>query len=688
MPNWYQQPFRIFQTNLREIDAVMDVNRVLDDLVSFHANAWLLNTAGIVSFYPTRLPYQTPSPWLAERASGDLLGDALEAAHSRGVRVISRFDWSKLPRRLFEAHPDWFFLNGEGKPQVYNDLYSACPSGPYNQELSFHVLGEVLDQYLIDGVFFNMFGFAPRDYSGTYHGICQCENCRRRFRDQFGRELPRAENWDDPAWIDYQTFTRETASELSARMRAFIHQKRPDVGLVLFMHAGKGDVVMHEVNNAINRPLPYWASNTGEKIKLSQGTYPGAPVTINSVLFLDIPYRFTSEQPAYIGLRLAQTLAHGANPYVYVIGTTQQADRRSHAVVRQWYDYHERNADDCAGLVSPARVVLVLPDRSERLHYAGKQPEAVTAAYRGFYQALTASHVQFDVIPDHALTDHLWEDGHLRYSLVVLPNSACLSDDECQSVDRYVAAGGRVIATHDSGLCDERGKRRVTPGLLSLGSSRVVERRMDMRSALLVIKRSDRRFLSGMEDSDILALLGEYLVVTPREGSQQSLQMIEPGRYGPPEKCYGAKETDLYGVIWYSYGEGRTAYLPWQPDRFYYSHALPEYRYLLGGLARAMAQEPLVLETNADPRVEIVIRDQPSTGRRMVHFVNYSGQNGRSFHDPLEMRDIRVLVSWRQALRSVRASVAGGELPFEVTPGGVTFTLPRLGLFEKVVFEP
>jgi len=31
-------------------------------------------------------------------------------------------------------------------------------------------MGEVLDQYDIDGVFFNMFGFAPRDYSGTYHG--------------------------------------------------------------------------------------------------------------------------------------------------------------------------------------------------------------------------------------------------------------------------------------------------------------------------------------------------------------------------------------------------------------------------------------------------------------------------------------------------------------------------------------
>ena len=687
MPLWYQQPFRIFQTNLREIDAVLDVNQVLDDLQSFHANAWLINTAGIVSFYPSKLPFQTPSPWLVERPGGDLLRDAVSEAHRRGVRVISRFDWSKLPRRLYEQHPDWFFVNAAGQPQVYNDLYSACPSGPYNQDLSFQVLGEVLDPYEIDGVFFNMFGFAPRDYSGTYHGVCQCVNCQRRFTERYGRPLPAAENWDDPAWVDYVTFTRETANELSARMRDFIHARRPEVGLVLFMHAGKGDVVMHEVNNAINRPLPYWAHNTGEKIKLSQGEYPGAPVTINSVLFLDIPYRFTSEQPAYVGLRLAQMLAHGANPYVYVIGTTQQTDRRSHATVRQWYAYHESHAADCDGLVSPARVALVLPERSERLQYPGKGPDAVTAAYRGFYRALTESHVQFDVIYEQSLTEKLFEDGHLRYSLLLLPNAACLSAEEGQAVDACVQAGGRVIATFESGLYDERGQRRATPLLECLGRTGVNERWADMRSALFEIERSDRRFLAGMEDADILALLGEYLDVARRDGSQVSLRMVAPSPYGPPEKCYGGQATEQYGILWHSYGAGRTAYLPWQPDRFFYSNALPEYRFLLGGLARALAPEPLVIETNAGPMVEIVVRDQPESGRRMVHLVNYSGQNGRSFNDPVEMREIRVRVAWRGALSRVRATVMGVDLAFEITGGSVSFTLPRLQLFEKVIME-
>jgi hypothetical protein len=36
---WWERPFRVFQTNIREIDAGLDVDRVADDAVEFGANA-------------------------------------------------------------------------------------------------------------------------------------------------------------------------------------------------------------------------------------------------------------------------------------------------------------------------------------------------------------------------------------------------------------------------------------------------------------------------------------------------------------------------------------------------------------------------------------------------------------------------------------------------------------------------
>jgi hypothetical protein len=93
---WWQRPFRVFQTNLREIDAGLDERQVVATIAGLGANAWLLNVGGIVSFYPSKLPFQQPSPWLGSRASGDLVGDALTEAHRHEISVIARLDFSKV----------------------------------------------------------------------------------------------------------------------------------------------------------------------------------------------------------------------------------------------------------------------------------------------------------------------------------------------------------------------------------------------------------------------------------------------------------------------------------------------------------------------------------------------------------------------------------------------------------------
>jgi hypothetical protein len=35
-----------------------------------------------------------------------------------------------------------------------------------------------------------MFGYRSTDYSGRYFGVCVCGNCRRRFAEMYGKDLP------------------------------------------------------------------------------------------------------------------------------------------------------------------------------------------------------------------------------------------------------------------------------------------------------------------------------------------------------------------------------------------------------------------------------------------------------------------------------------------------------------------
>ncbi len=683
--HWWERPYRTFQTNLREIDATLDEKKVVQKIVELGANAWLLNTAGIVSFYPSSLPFQHPSPWLRQRPSGDLVADAVREAHAHGVRLISRADFSKVHQEVYEAHPDWCFVSASGQSQVYNGLYSTCPSGLYYQTKAFEILGEVLDRYPVDGFFFNWFNFSMRDYSGVYHGICQCVHCQQRFANRFGLDLPREEDWSNPAYLRWREYTRETLDDLAGRIRAFIKERNPEACLILRQNP---DVIMHEVNNAVDRPLPLWIYWAGEVGRESRTAHPEKPVTINSVMFLDLPYRFSAEQPGLVGLHLAQTIAQGANPWAYVVGTPDQPDRKNFAIVGKMLRFHREHASYYEGMRSAAKVAIVSSLRTEERYGQAEGVQKVQKERRGVFRALVEGHIPFDILPDELIVDAAG-DGRLdRYDVLVLPNLAALDDAQLAALDRYVENGGGLVATYDSAGFDAEGRPRAEVSLQSLGARRIVARREGptaMRAAYLRVTRPED--LPGSDETDLVALDRAFLYVDPRPEAVPSFALIPPSRYGPPEKTYWEIETNHPGLLWHAHGRGRTAYFPWPIGGLFFDLSLPEYRSLLVHAVESVSKSGRQVVTNAPPQVEIVVGQQPERNRTLVHLINYSGHEGRSFHDPLEIRDVEVTIRGVRAGAHARSAELGKSLSLETSEAELTFVLPRLGLFDLVVIE-
>lgn len=679
---WWRKPFRVFQTNLREIDADLDEKAVVGTLGRLGANTWLLNVGGVVSFYPSSLPYQYPSPWLSGRASGDLVGDALEEAHRHGIHVIARCDFSKVHRDIAELHPDWCFVGQDGQPQVYNELHSTCPSASYYQEKSFEILGEILDRYPVDGFFFNWFNFNDRDYSGQPRGICQCYSCKARFAAETGFGLPEVEDWDDPSFLAWREYVRRTLSELAVRLRDFIHARRPEVPLILRQSP---DVIMHEVNNAVDRPQPLWVTWAGEVCRRSRAEHPDKPVMINAVTFLDLPYRFTAEQPGFIALELAQTMSQGANPSSYIIGTPDMADERVLEVTADLLGFHRDHEQYYDGLLPSSRVALVTSPRSAEVYGGSDRVSKVEEEEKGLYRALLETHVPFDIVTDAHLIP-AEEDGRLaRYDALVLANVAILDEQQVECLDRYVAAGGALVATYDSGLFDEQGNEQLSVRLQSLGVERVSFRRQGksrMRSSYLAL--TEGALMPGANALSRLALDDAFLYVEPRSGASRHLAFIGPSRYGPPEKCYGEVRTEAPGLVTYRYGEGRTAYFPWPLGGAYYRLAQADVRALLRATL-AEVTGGLQVESNAPAQVEICVGEQSATGRTIVHLLNYSGYQGRAFYDPIEVREVRVSLCGTAFGSRALALRSGEELAVEKDADGISFVVPRLGLFEAVV---
>jgi len=71
---WYEKPFRLVQTNLREIDAItLDPEEYVSMIKEFGANVALFNVGGIVANYPSELEFEYVNPNLREDMVGKVL---------------------------------------------------------------------------------------------------------------------------------------------------------------------------------------------------------------------------------------------------------------------------------------------------------------------------------------------------------------------------------------------------------------------------------------------------------------------------------------------------------------------------------------------------------------------------------------------------------------------------------------
>jgi len=143
-PGWWLTPRRMIQTNLREIDAGMDVEAYVASLKAAGANVVLFNVGGIVANYPTELPYHYRNPFL----KGDLTGEVVKRLHAEGIRVIARFDFSKVNERIAQEHPEWLTRDADGRSvPPYNGQVAVCLNSWYQQEGMLKTYDMVLFEY-------------------------------------------------------------------------------------------------------------------------------------------------------------------------------------------------------------------------------------------------------------------------------------------------------------------------------------------------------------------------------------------------------------------------------------------------------------------------------------------------------------------------------------------------------------
>lgn len=659
---------RLVQTNLREIDADLDVDRTFAELKALAADVLLINVGGIVAHYPTDLPCHFRNPHLR----GDLVGAVCRRARAEGVRVIARFDFSKVNAALAAEHADWLYVSPKGETIVYNGQAHVCINGPYQQTHALEILEEALDRYAFDGVFFNMIGYVESDYSGKHHGICQCRHCAERFAAVAdGAPLPVRGDRDDPVYLQYLRFQEASTADLFGRIHRFVKDGHPETAIVTYTATGV-DVVRQESNTGLDRPKPEWTYSATANTNAVLTGWPEKTVSNAAVHFIDFPYRHAAVSPHLTRLRLAENMANAAWLDYYVIGPLErQDDRTVLGDVGALFRYYADHEAWYTGVAPAAPVALIQPHGR---HGGGD--------LRGLIQLLTETHVLFNLLPEAAVEG---PESLQPYTLVILPDMHTLDTSMRDALEAYVAGGGKLLATGMTGMRDAQGRTRDGMGLACAGvpHARILTRQ---RGAYLRVRPADKAILEGFEDLDLLVLDGE-LVDCSRARTGGLLGYVPPPMFGPPEKCYIETETDIPGILHRDAGPGRVVIVPWALGRHYETMAHHGHRALFNAALVNLLDFRSNLRTNASPLVEFRAQCRRDGAWHLLSLVNHSGQNRSAFHAPLPLHGIEINYDTAADVRRVRALRAGVDLAWTRTAGGIVCTLPRLDLFETLVME-
>ncbi len=713
--DWLNRRTRGIHITIRDVDCRdFDVEQMLKDFKEMHVEFFSFFCGGYITTYPTKLRYQRMSPWLEGR---DLTGEIIETSHRYGIKAIAMADLGVMSELAAVEHPEWCAVDREGRPYRINDeIYIASVLGGY-QDYARQMVEEIITRYPdVDGI---KFGGGSYGFQAWGSGIDYSDACRRDFRNKYGAEIPPDRDWTSPVWKKFLKWRYETSVARVLALGAMVKSIDPDMmfmgnatcfgdpewttnaSLDIEEMAPAQDAIQVEAQSRVRLDAygdSHWHAMyfpAEEANFVSSVT--DRPVWVVCSYFLAWPWRRSAVPPVEQKVYLAQIAANGGSPMVNLSGGPPKVheDTRGFRAIKELYgflDEHRAYYEDR----SAAEVALVY-SQNTLVHYGQDRPrQRYVDAIRGLEEALTESHVPFDIISTRVLS----ADRLARYRALVLPNLACLSEAEAAHLRAFARRGGGLVATFETSLYDEQGLKRedflladllgcsyrgALAGPLS-GSVHGVQVQSYFRIA------RGHPLTDGLEGTTVIPAAGMYCAVEPIGGAAVPLRLLPPFRVSPEGIAYGnvdEADTPMAAAREGGSGAGRGVYFPAQVDKYYGKLGYPDLKTILvNATLWAAACEP-VLEVHAPPTLSVTLRAQSAPKeRRLVHMVNLTGGR-RFFSELVPVLDVRVSLRAAGAprIRTAYLLSDGKALPVTAADGRYAVAVPEVRNYDVLVLE-
>ena len=559
--------------------AVIDIDYWIDLYKRTHSQAVTLAAGGYMAYYPTKIPYHYKSKYLAD--GQDLFGTLVEKCKSIGMKyVFARTDPHAVHQDAYEAHPEWIAEDPSGnkvRHWTYPETWVTCALGSYNFEFMNEVNKEIVSNYDVEFIFSNR-------WAGQGNGICYCQNCRRMFFDAYHLGLPLKADMDDPIYLSYLEWREARLFQLANLWTAEIKKSKP--GGFFIPNSGGGATSGIDMVRLANltpfliadrqaRPAGTAPWMNGKNAKEFRATMGRKPVLAGvNVGICGEKHRWmdSTKSPAELTLWLADAVANGMVPR-YTKHSSVVYNDRWVKPVEEFFGWLNQVECYLRNEAPVAEVAMVISQQTGRYYGKGKGQNKVEDPILGWYQALVEARIPFEMVHEQLL-----DDEHLRgIKTLILPNTAALSDQQCDDIRRFISRGGNLVATFEASLYDENGKKRGNFGLADIfGVNSAGDVEGPLKNTYLnIVPGQDGNWhplARGLEDA------GRIIYGTMRQPVQPNVDFCDkPVTYVPTypdlpmEELYPRQtRTDIAEVYARQIGSSRVVYFSWDIDRTFW----------------------------------------------------------------------------------------------------------------------
>jgi hypothetical protein len=670
---WQRRVRRIGQLNMTEHDPVaLDVDAWAEYWASLRAQVVFVSVTGILAFYQTKVPFHRKAKFLGER---DFFGDCCTAAKKRGMRVVARMSPDLNWDDALEAHPEWFERDENQAPRRSREdarLIRSCMFTGYMTEYIPAIIREVNSLYDIDAVYTN--GWPPL---GSLP-VCHCSVCRNLpasgtpgYWDNFNERM-------EYLWKLYDGLAKEKKAS-----NFFFANSGGGVRSAMNLdRLGKlCDWFQGDNQGRGGEDAPVWLCALQGRVCSSIQDGKMSTNVTGGWSTGPVRWRNVGKSPAEATMWLSQTNASGMVPYYHWIGgeSGMGEDRRWQETGRKYFQWTAKHDAHFFNKRSIAKLGWVIGQRTQ-LFFKGPQAAAMQQTVNGMYYALLEGRFLFDFVHE----DRLDPERLSKYSALVLPNVALLSDAQCEQLRAYVKSGGSLLATFETSMYDERNQRRSDFGLSDV---------LGIRKAGEIVgttgngyyARIERRheILDGFTGTNWLPGAENRLPVAP---VANPVLTVVPGFVAyPPELAYpAAPHTGEPAAVLQENGKSRVAYFSGDVERTMWISGHGDLSRLLQNTVNWILRGERPVSVQGPGFVEAFAWEtEPGFALHVLNYTNPNTHRGwyREFYPIAEQR-VRFDLPGDRKVTRVDLLKVEATIPFRRTDRGVEFTIPSVTDYE------